>query len=168
LEIPIADKKGEKEAKADAWPDSYQVNFRLTIPTINAARYRNPYVAIWVENSEGKAVRTITVWGNNPRWINSLPEWWKIGSRDSALVKTVSRATRGPGKYNLAWDGKDDKGNLLGQGTYTFHVEVHREHGKLVRQSGKLECRADPSSITLGKNAETGDTIIEYAKKKAP
>jgi len=57
-----------------------------------------------------------------------------------ALVKAVSRATRPPGKHNLVWDGKDDKSKDLPQGTYMILVEVHREHGKLVRQSGKLVC----------------------------
>lgn len=175
LEVPIAlqDKKDEKkeekkEKKAEAWPDGYQVNLTLTIPNVPSKKYRRPYVAIWVEDADAKPVRTITVWGNSPRWINQLPQWWKFAKNDEGLVKAVSRATRAPGKYSLVWDGKDDKGNLLFKGTYTVVVEVHREHGKLVRQTGKLECAAEPAQITLEKNAETGDTLIEYAKKKAP
>jgi thiamine biosynthesis lipoprotein ApbE len=160
----VQDKKEEK--KADVWPAGFQVNLTLTIPTPSSTRYRRPYVAVWVENADAKPVRTITVWGNNPRWINTLPQWWKIGKEDNTLVKSVSRATRAPGKYTLVWDGKDDKGKTLGQGTYAIHVEVHREHGKLVRQTGKIQCGADACKITLDKNAETGDTLIEYAKKK--
>lgn len=158
------DPKGEK--KAEAWPDGFQVSLTLNIPTVSSFKYRRPYVAVWVENADAKPVRTITVWGNNPRWINTLPQWWKFAKDDAALVKSVTRATRAPGKYSLVWDGKDDKGNLLSQGTYTVHVEVHREHGKLVRQTGKIQCGIEPARVTLDKNAETGDTLIEYVKKK--
>ncbi len=173
LEVPLlanSDKKEEKkeEKKAANWPDGYQVNFTLTIPNVAAKKYRRPYVAVWVENADAKPVRTITVWGNNPRWISTLPQWWKFAKNDAALVKAVSRATRSPGKYTLVWDGKDDQGTALPQGPYTIYVEVHREHGKLVRQTGKLTCGSEPAQITLEKNAETGDTLIEYAKKKAP
>ncbi|MSQ94887.1 MAG: DUF2271 domain-containing protein [Gemmataceae bacterium] len=164
--VPVQDVKVEK--KPGAWPEGYQMNLTLTIPTISAKKYRRPYVAVWVENADAKPVRTITVWGNNPRWIKDLPQWWKFAKYDGALVKAVSRATRSPGKYSVVWDGKDDKGAALPQGTYTIWVEVHREHGKLVRQTGKLACGAEPAAITLEKNAETGATLIEYAKKKSP
>jgi len=60
---------------------------------------------------------------------------------------------------------KDDKGKGLPQGTYTVRVEVHREHGKHVRQSGKIECKTEGAKVTLDKNEETGDTVVEYGKK---
>jgi hypothetical protein len=47
-------------------------------------------------------------------------------------------------------------------------VEVHREHGKHLRQSGKVECQADAAKLNLEKNEETGDTVLEYGKKKQP
>jgi hypothetical protein len=128
---------------------------------------RRPYVAVWAENADGKTVRTVTVWGNQPRWIPELTRWWKIARDDRKLVQAVTRATRAPGKYTLAWDGKDDQGKLLPRGTYTLHVEVHREHGKHVTQTGKIVCAEEPAHITLAANAETGETVVEYGKKKA-
>jgi hypothetical protein len=172
IEMAQAEKAANQDKKDDPaakpWPEDYQVNFTLTLPSVTAKKYRRPYVAVWVENADAKPVRTITVWGNNPRWIKDLPQWWKFAKNDNDLVKAVSRATRAPGKYNVVWDGKDDKGNALSQGTYTVWVEVHREHGKLVRQTGKLTCGAEPTQITLEKNAETDATLVEYAKKKSP
>ena len=159
-------KDGKKEdKKGEAWPTDYEVTVKLELPTMGG-RYRRPYVAIWVEDADGKVVRTVTVWGNNPRWISTLSGWWKVGKEDAKLVKAVTRATRAPGKYEVAWDGKDDAGKALPQGTYKIYVEVHREHGKDVTQSGKLECKAEAAKLTLEKNAETAETTVEYAKKE--
>jgi thiamine biosynthesis lipoprotein len=168
-EVEVAFQEPKGDDKGATWPAGFQVNMALTIPeSYDSPRFRKPYLAIWVENADAKPVRTIAVWGKDSRWIKELPQWWKFAKNDTALVKAVTRPTRAPGKYNLVWDGKSDKDASLPQGDYTIHVEVHREHGKLVRQSGKIACREAPAQITLTKNAETGDTLIEYAKKKAP
>lgn len=106
------------------------------------------------------------MWGNAPKYLKDLTDWWKIGKDDKDLIKAVTRATRGPGKYDLVWDGKDDKGKKQGQGTYQLKIEVHREHGKHLRQTTKLECRAEKFSASLEKNDETGDTSVEYGPKK--
>ncbi len=156
------------EPKGAAWPEGYQVTVAVELPKIDAKRYRRPYTAIWIEDDKGKAVRTLAVWGNAPKYLKDLKDWWKIGKGDNDLVKAVTRATRGPGKYDLVWDGKDDKGNALPQGTYTVRVEVHREFGEHLRQSGKIECKDKPTNVKLEKNAETAETVVEFkeAKKK--
>jgi FAD:protein FMN transferase len=151
----------------DAWPEGFQVSMSLTLPTFNdGGKYRRPYVAVWVENADGKPIRTITVWGNNPRYTKDLSTWWKFAKDDQNLVKAVTRATRAPGKYTLTWDGKDDAGKPVSQGSYTIKVEVHREHAKHVHQSGKIECGAEPATLMLEKNAETDATKVDYGKKK--
>ncbi len=168
LELPRAAQAGGDKGKAGGWPEGFQVNIELTLPTPKGGRkVRRPYVAVWAENADGKPVRTVTVWGKQPRWIPELTRWWKFARDDRKLVKAVTRATRAPGKYHLAWDGKDDQGKPLPKGTYTLHVEVHREHGKHVTQTGKIVCGEEPARITLAANAETGETVVEYAKKKA-
>lgn len=162
------DKKDEKKddaKKGEAWPPDYEVTVKLELPTMGG-RYRRPYVAVWVEDADGKPVRTVTVWGNNQRWISTLSGWWKVGKEDAKLVKAVTRATRAPGKYEVVWDGKDDAGKALPQGTYRVKIEVCREHGKDVTQSGKLECKAEAAKLTLEKNAETEETAVEYAKNE--
>lgn len=157
----------EETKDAKAWQAGYQVAINVELPSINAGkRYRRPYVAVWIENDDGKPVRTLTVWGNAPKYLRDLYSWWKFASGDNTLIRSVTRATRGPGKYEVVWDGKDDKGKLMPQGTYTVKVEVHREHGKHLIQTGKVECGAESSKATLEKNAETEATEIEYRKKK--
>ncbi len=157
------EKKGEPKA---AWPAGYQVTVAVELPKVNAKQYRKPYTAIWIEDDKGKAVRTLAVWGNAPKYLKDLNDWWRIGKGDADLVKAVTRATRGPGKYDLAWDGKDDKGYALPQGTYTVRVEVHREFGEHLRQSGKIECKDKPATTKFEKNAETAETVVEFKEKK--
>ena len=151
----------------DAWPEGFQVNLTVTLPTPNdGKRYRRPYVAVWIENADGKAVRSLSVWGNSPKYLRDLSDWWKFAQKDNDVVKAVTRATRAPGKYTIVWDGKDDKGKPLPQGTYTMQVEVTREFGRHLSQTGKIECRAETAKTTLEKNAETDATLVEYTKKK--
>lgn len=159
-----AEKKDSK--KGADWPEEFEVNVNLELPTPMGGRARRPYVAMWIEDADGKAVRTVSVWGMSPKWINTLSGWWKIGKDNRELVKAVSRATRSPGKYTVVWDGKDDAGKALPQGTYTIKVEVHREHGKDVTQSGKFDCLTAPATLKLAKNAETQETTVSYAKKE--
>ncbi len=155
----------QKDApKAEAWSEGYQVTVAVELPKIDAKRYRKPYTAIWIEDDKGKAVKTLAVWGNSPKYLKDLNDWWKIGKDDTDLVKAVTRATRGPGKYDLAWDGKDDKGTALPQGIYTVRVEVHREFGAHLRQSGKIECKDKAATVKLAKNAEAEETVIEFKK----
>ncbi len=164
--FPLRPMAVNADAPKGAWPDGFQVGVALELPVVNAAKYRRPYVAVWFEDADGKAVRTLTVWGNSPKYTKDLSDWWKFAKEDKTLVKATTRATRGPGRYELVWDGKDDGGKAVPAGTYTVRVEVHREHGKHLRQSGKIECGAETAELKLAKNEETGDTVVTYGAKK--
>ncbi|MFO0809940.1 MAG: DUF2271 domain-containing protein [Gemmataceae bacterium] len=160
-------KADDKPPKADPWPAGFQVTVAVELLKFdNARRYRRPYTAVWIEDANGKAIRTLGVWGNSPKYLKDLASWWKFGRDDRDLVKAVTRATRGPGKYDLVWDGKDDKGHPLGQGTYTVRVEVTREHGEHVRQAGKINCGVEAASIKMEKTSESGETAVDYKKKQ--
>lgn len=162
--VPARIFAAQDKKSVEPWPDGFQVTVAVELPSVDSKRYRKPYAAIWVEDDKGKAVRTLAVWGNAPKYLKDLNDWWKIGKNDGDLVKAVARATRGPGKYSLAWDGKDDKGNAVGRGTYTVRVEVHREFGAHLRQSGKIECLDKAATAKLEKNAETAETVVEFKK----
>src|SRR5436305_14908419 len=49
-------KLGEETARAPKWDDSYELAVDFEIAQPNAGRYHRPYVAVWVEDSSGKAV----------------------------------------------------------------------------------------------------------------
>ena len=56
-----------------------------------------------MEGADGKPVRSITVWGDQPKYQRDLTVWWgKIDRNDRAMLKSVTRATRAPGKYEVA------------------------------------------------------------------
>jgi hypothetical protein len=168
LEVALAAETKEAAAAnaADSWPEDFQVSINIDLPKLNVQRYRRPYVAVWIENLKGKPVRSITVWGNAPKYWPALPAWWKFNKDDKELIKAVTRATREPGKYEVVWDGKDDKGADVPQGTYVVRVEVHREHGQDLIQSGKIACAAKAAKTSMARNAETGLTSVVYDKKK--
>ena len=129
-----------KAAAGGSWGDTYElvVNFEIGAPEGNVRRYRRPYVAIWVEDKEGHSVRTLALWlmtrMPGPRWHADLKRWYRDDQArrqadKTSLIDTVSRPTRPPGKYTVAWDGKDDRGKPLPAGTYTLCIEAAREHG---------------------------------------
>ena len=167
----IVDSRG-KQYRSDGWPteekldeavrlvstgvDQWARDAKLTVSfEINrqiTTRYRRPYVAIWVEDSDGFPVRTLVLWlqeGRGARWHRDLRRWYKQDRvrqlvDGSKLIGTVSAATRPPGRYKATWDGKDDQGKPVAKGEYTLYIEAAREHGtyQLIRQSLTLGTKA--------------------------
>lgn len=124
------------------------VNFEINQPG-GGNRYRRPYIAVWVEDKDGYPVKTLALWvqstGPGPKWIPDLKKWYKADglrklAEETDLVATMSEATHKPGKYELAWDGKDSSGNQVEAGEYTLYIEAAREHGtyQLIKQTIKL------------------------------
>jgi len=171
LEVSLANARPNFQAapaaQANPWPKDFQVQITLTLANLaNTPRYRRPYVAVWLEDDKGKPVRTLAIWGNAPKYQKDLTYWWKFAQNDKNLIMAMTRATRPPGQYQLSWDGKDEKRNLVGQGTYKVVIEVHREHGKHIRQMGDIVCGAEKVSATLEKTAETDEAKITYGPKE--
>jgi len=149
------------------WPAGFEVSIELALaktPKPAPGRpYRRPYVAVWIEDATGHPIRTITVWGNDPKHIKELTTWWAFGAKDAALFQAVSKATRDGGSYKLSWDGMDDKGKPVPQGNYVVHVEVNREFGQHMKNmTGAIPCRTKPSGLDLPPNAEVDGVKIRF------
>ncbi|MBE3037373.1 MAG: DUF2271 domain-containing protein, partial [Chloroflexi bacterium] len=127
-----------------------------------------PYVAIWIEDSAGKAVRTISVWGKKQKYIRDLKTWWKIGVAQPTLVNAVSRASRAAGQYQLVWDGKDDKGAAVTPGTYTVRVETARENGPNTLLAGPIPCADKPATAAIPGNNEVDAVGLSYGPPAGP
>lgn len=165
---------GPRASSAPKWDDRYELAVDLEIAPQRGARYHRPYVAVWVEDAAGRSVRTLSLWvnteGRGPRYIRELRRWFSA-ARDQAadgpdLVATVSSATRLPGQYSVVWNGRDDRGRPVEQGTYRVSIEAAREHGsyQLLRQ--ELTLGARPVSMTLPGNAEIKEAKLAYRLRR--
>ena len=98
----------------------------------------------------------------NPRWLSELRRWSR-GNAD--LLTTVSSATRNPGTYAVAWDGKTDTGALATQGTYHVCVEAAREHGpySLVREKITVGTAAFKKTLSADNDIEAASVALSKA-----
>ncbi len=108
---------------------AWQIEYEIPQPA-QRERYRQPYLALWIERLDGSPVRQLHVLGDRARWLNELPRWWRqYGRGDAAGALALARPTRAPGHYSLAWDGRDDLGRTVAPGKYVLRIEAAREHG---------------------------------------
>ena len=114
-----------------------QMTVRIQIPQKQVAEYHRPYTAIWIEDANGKAVRTLDVWydtdskGEDGRkWLSELRGWWRKAGRSATMpADGISGPTQAPGTYRLNFaNGKGPLSNLP-KGNYKLRVEAAREVG---------------------------------------
>jgi hypothetical protein len=153
------------QAKSVVWNSKMEALISFEINQPSGFRYNRPYVAVWLENSAGKSVRTLAVWvqpGKGERWYRDLRRWFQT---NSALVSTISSPTRMPGVYKLIWDGKSDKGVTLEQGEYYVCIEAAREHGtyQLIRE--KFVFTTTGFNKALTGNEEIKEAKVEFHAK---
>ena len=156
---------------ATLWDDNFELAVDFQIAQPGGGRYHRPYVAIWVEDSSGKAVRTLSLWVNNsgrgPRYIRELRRWISSESAGASnLISTVSSATRLPGKYSVTWNGRDDAGRPVEQGKYRLLIEAAREHGSYQLIQQDLTLTTTPKAIDLEGNEEIAGARVEYRRRK--
>jgi thiamine biosynthesis lipoprotein len=152
-------------AAATAWPKDFQVSLDLILKAARGGKVKRSYVAVWVEDAKGKTVRTITVWGTQPKYLREMTEWWRVINGDQKIIRSVSRATRDAGKYTIMWDGLDDAGVPLPKGDYTLKVEINREHGRHVGEMVQLSCKDKKVATSLKATAESDESPVEYGPK---
>lgn len=148
---------------APAWPPGYQLT--LTIPLTAGRSSKRPYVAAWVEDSAGKLVRVLAVWGSKSKYYPDLSTAWNFLKSSQNQFKSVTRATRSPGKYDVVWQGLDNSNKPVPPGTYRITVETNQEHGTYARQSGTIVIGESPASITLPATANFDTVTIQYGPK---
>ncbi len=155
------------------WNAEMELAIDFEILAVDTRRYKKPYVAVWVEDASGNAIRTIALWvmpGKGEKWVPDLKRWYRDErSRSEAdggdLIATVASPTRSPGQYSLIWDGLDDSQVLVEQGEYFVCVETAREHGPyhLVRE--KLRFGEQGFTQVLTGDTELGDVTVEYRQR---
>ena len=130
-------------------------------PSSSGGRIENPYIAVWVEDSNGNLVKTISLWfeqsGKGTKYLSDLRQW------NSASGQTVDAATSGAtrvaGDYTVVWDGTDLTGEPVAQGEYVLYIEAAHEHGPYEITSTPITIGTDGFAVTLADNGElTGAT----------
>lgn len=149
------------------WQDGYALDVNLELARFEG-RSRRPFVAIWVEDSKKKTVRTLALWFNKARWLPDLKEWFRKNSdvyhNGPKDVFSIGSATRPAGNYTIKWDGKNDDGALVSEGTYTVYIEVAREHGTYQLMKQEVVCKNKALQFKLQPNVEVASASVEYKK----
>jgi thiamine biosynthesis lipoprotein ApbE len=170
--------KGAPVASAGL-PDDFEcaVEFTINRPE-EAGRYRRPYVVIWVEDKDGIAVRTVSLWvslgGSGPdRWIPDLARWYRGDAKETSrqrknLIYTMSRPTRAPGQYTVIWDLKDSAGKPVPPGSYTLFIETAREHGTHQLMRKEISLGTSEFNEDIAGNVEIKSATIRYRRKSEP
>lgn len=154
--------------------EARELRLKFEINHPEGGRYLRPYVAVWIEDKDAFPVRTLLLWLLAPpkgeRWISDLRRWSRgdqmrrlVDAQD--LVATISGATRNPGEYSVAWDGKDDHGQLVKPGNYTLYLEAAREHGTYQLMKHEFAVGGVDFNAAIKGNEEIKGATIEYRRR---
>jgi len=166
------------------WPAGYELTIALTLTAGQSAfggrggpfgggggrgGFGLPpqFVAVWVENPEGKLVRVLAFWANNKtRYYNELSNFFNLMGRNVNEMSSLARTTRRAGSYSLLWDGLDDNHKPVPAGEYKIVIETNQEHGTYGKQSGLIACASTPSTLSLGATANFEPVMIQYGPRQ--
>jgi hypothetical protein len=147
-----------------------ELDVTVEIPKLNVAEYHRPYVAVWIEDANGKAAGDLAVWymtgdakeGHGTKWLPDLRQWWRKSGRELQVpVDGVTGPTRPAGRHALKFDAKDSAVGKLAPGEYALVVEAAREVGgrELLKvpftwpataaQSGTAQGTSELGAVTL-------------------
>ncbi len=141
----------EEKAPARRAPIAAAFTATLNIDVTPTEPEPTPAVCSCLDHTDtaGHQVRTLSFWGDKPKYQRELSKWWTINHADTALIDAITRATRPAGKYTLAWDGLDQKGATVAPGPYMFWLEVAFEDGPHSAKSVMLTCGAAHAAGTI-------------------
>jgi hypothetical protein len=139
------------------------ISFSYVADAAAGGRFHNPYVAVWIEDAAGAAVRSISLnyqLGRGDKWLPDLTRWFRT-AKPTAAVETISSATKVPGAYKLAWDGLNDKKVPVALGDYFVCIEASREKGpyQIVREM--VSVGSAPFAKPLSAKGELQDVAVE-------
>jgi hypothetical protein len=145
----------------------------IEIPKLEAAEYHRPYIAIWIEDGEGKVAANLNVWyatklkdEEGEKWLKDIRQWWRRTGRGLELpMDGVSAPTKPPGQNKVTFDASKGALASLKPGDYKLVVEASREMGgkELVEIPFKWAPGAEASGAAKGKE-ELGAVTLKVVK----
>lgn len=116
-----------------------ELRIDFEIPRLAVAEYHRPYVAVWIEGTEGAkpSFNPLAVLYDarkknqeGKQWLKDLRQWWRRGGRELDMpVDAITAATPAVGKQRLRIAGSDSRIAALPRGDYRLIVEAVREVG---------------------------------------
>lgn len=112
-----------------------ELTLTVGIPRIDVSEYHRPYLAVWIEDADQKAVGNLAVWyevknKEGTKWLADLRQWWRRSGREQSFpIDGVTGATRPAGQHILKFDSNSGPLASLAPGEYSLTVEAVREVG---------------------------------------
>ena len=145
---------------------SATMEISIEVPALQANPYHKPYVAVWLETPERKAITTLAIWHERDTWLKDLRQWWrKVGRNAGAELDGVTGATRKPGRYRIQWDGKSSGGQPVPAGEYFLNIEASREEGGRSYHREKITL-GQMATLTIPAQTELGEISITIEGKQ--
>jgi thiamine biosynthesis lipoprotein len=167
LEKPMPIKSHEKTGSG--WANDFELLINLEINLQKQGFVKRPYVALWIEDENHAAIKTVSLWHQRDKWLPELKSWYLkyrgLYTADNSIFNSVTSATRSAGKYSVKWDGKDDKGNFVKPGKYTVKIEAAREHGTYQLMRQEIDLDETPKTISIPGGVEIASATLDYRKK---
>jgi hypothetical protein len=157
------------------FPGSKELAIAFTYVAESGGRMHNPYIAVWIEDPTGVALRTLEIsfeqGGRGRKYLRDLPRWFNADQvRQIAggvdVTTTVSSATRLPGAYSFVWDGRDDAKGQLSAGDYVVCIEAARERGPYSLVKEPITVGASAFKKSPANNNELQAVAIEFRDAK--
>jgi len=79
----------------------------------------------------------------------------KITDKDGNTVRTIEMGPQAVGSQNFIWDGKNDKGEVVASGTYTFKATTKDDKGASIDLATSL-----PATVTSVTLSQTGGEML--------
>lgn len=141
----------------------------IDIPRLTVSEYHKPYVAFWVESTDGAKISTLAVWfdakqkdNEGTKYLKDMRQWWRRVGRELTLpADGLSSPTRGPGTHQIAFDASAKPLSELAPGSYQLVVEAAREVGgrELLRVPFEWPPKAPMTADAKGDNEITSVTL---------
>ena len=118
-------------------------------------RIASDQYAVWIEDGEGRFVRTLFVtgfvgrragWRIRPQTTASWLKAADVAHTPQAEIDAVSGATQASGSYSLVWDLTDRAGRTVPAGTYRYLVEGNISWENTVLWTGTIRVGAGAAS----------------------
>lgn len=150
-DMPTA--KTETESQQE--DTSVNGKLKISMDFVHSNTQASNQYAVWIENMDGDVVKTLFVTnftsnGGYTMREDSIPTWVSH-AKPSEMTKTqidaITGATPSNGTYSYIWDGTDNNGNEVANGTYTFHIEGTLYWSSIVHYQGNVDMGASENSL---------------------